>query len=574
MPRDFIPPDNMPSEKWLDLVVWVPKYYKANVGHAAMKIRSTDIKGKTKRLDYISWWPIDDRKGIFTTRDGGAHTYQEDKTSEIDLGVRIVLFMVLFYKAYTGIGRDGKPILSEALRKKTLDTLMQVVWQKYASDKFVMARWKSMGLTENFGNLGALLAKGKIRQNPNVQLSKESKFLDKKGILDYGNVEYDGVGFSTTKSTVWMDRLVREIGKNPNVKFDLPCAHLRELKNTIGHIPVWGLSQDFLRLSWVIFREKRDAEWYMFTNKINCASVVWNRMVDGFMDAFVAVPSKPIIEPNGVLAKGRELLASLLEANQRQQYIQTEIDKNIEDVRDLAVEYKFNYSNNWRKMLTLTFWKQISSRPGHQRPSPLTAIDKLVEKYEREKKKIKPVEEKQVVEAILIDERKYLDFKREVDVTGNKLEQMKKAKMPAPLITQKVAEMHKDIRSSQEETTRAYLMKNFDYIKAPRQEMARLLVKIQKAVYTCLKSLEDNNPRRPAVLLLGHCAACAFYEAAHLGEYVDLIDPQKDGAIVCLPSHQFIHYSGPIIEPSKQAEKLLTDGMQTVLKNVVSQTIN
>jgi hypothetical protein len=131
--------------------------------------------------------------------------------------------------------------------------------------------------------------------------------------------------------------------------------------------------------------------------------------------------------------------------------------------------------------------------------------------------------------------------------------------------------MHKDIRSSQEETTRAYLMKNFDYIKAPRQEMARLLVKLQKAVCTCMKSLEDGNPRLPAVLLLGHCAACAFYEAAHLGEYVDLIDPQKDGSFVCLPTHQFIHYSGPIIEPLKQAEKLLTDGMQTVLKNVVSQ---
>jgi hypothetical protein len=290
------------------------------------------------------------------------------------------------------------------------------------------------------------------------------------------------------------------------------------------------------------------------------------------MDAFVTVPSKPIIEPNGVLAKGRELLAALLAVNQRQQYIQTEIDKNIENVRDLVVKHKFNYSNNWRKMMTLTFWKQISSRLGHQRPSELTTIDKLIEKYEREKQKIKPTEEKQVVEAILIDERKYLDFKREVDVTSNKLEQMKTAKTSIPPVTQKVTKMHKDIRSSQEETTRAFLMKNFDYIKVPRQEMARLLVKIQKAVYTCMKSLDDNNPRRPAVLLLGHCAACAFYEAAHLGEYVDLIDPQKDGAIVCLPTHQFIHYSGPIIEPSKQAEKLLADGMQTILKNVVSQT--
>jgi len=572
MKRDFVPPDNMPSEKWLDLVVWVPKYYKTNVGHAAMKIRSTDIKGKTKRLDYISWWPIDDRKGIFTTRDGGDHTYQEDKISEIDLGIRIVLFMVMFYTAYTGVGRNDKPYLSETLRKKTLDTLMQIVWKKYSSNNNVMARWKQLGLTENFGNLGNLIARGTIRSNPNIKLSKQSKFLDKDGKLSYVNVEFDGESFSHTKSGLWMEKLVREIGKNPDVKVDLPCAYLQELKNSIGHIPIWGLSQDFIRLSWVIFREKRNAEWYMFTNKINCASVVWNRMVEGFMDAFVAVPNKPIIEPNGVLAKGREILAALLEVNQQQQYIQTEIDKNIEAVRDLVVKHKFNYSNNWRKMLTLTFWKQISSRPGHKRSSELTAIDKLLEKYEREKQKIKPAEEKRVVEAILIDERKYLDFKREVDLAGNKLEQMKMSKTPAQPVKQKITEMHKDIRNSQEETTRAFLMKNFDYIKEPRQEMARLLVKLQKAVYTCIESLEDNNPRLPTILLLGHCVACAFYEAAHLGEYVDLIDPQKDGAIVCLPTHLFIHYSGPIIEPLKQAEKLLTDGMQTILKNVVSQT--
>ena len=563
----------IPFAKKLVLVVWIPKYLRGNVGHAALKLKSTDENGDLQRIDYMSWWPEGEGKGMVTTRKGTRQSYWQDQYSELDKAVRIAIFVSYLYRAYMDIDRDDTPMLPEGTRTRTLGILLRNVWRKYADGSNVKKRWRGMGFSDDFGNMGELIAAGKVGMKPGRhRLKKGSDYAKPDGSFKYSFLETDGVGFSTDRRAEWAEVSAKEIGRYPDKKVYLPCAHLKTIEDAAGHLPVWGLSLDLLRLSWVIFRETRDPKWQMLTNKLNCASVVWNRMLEGFMDAFVTPKGSvstlgtAVIDPNDVASIGESLRRALDRVNERQEQLFKLADDNFAAVRQVMTAHAIDQPGTWRKMLQLDFWKNLSGRKGHRRPQSLRKIDGIVARYERQRKRIRASEEQRVVEALLVDEKKFMDLKRQHAEARLKVQQIEANRPQDPKLG--IAKRHLDIRDSQEETTRGYMMANFDYLKGPRVEMARELVRLQNAICACTRSLKANNPRRASVILLGLCVGWAFFEAAHLGEYIDFAAPQEDHSFLCVTGRQGIYYDGPIVQPTAKAQRALAEQMELILSNL------
>lgn len=566
--------EKIPFAKKLVMVIWTPKYFRGNVGHAALKLKRTNQDGELERIDYISWWPSGGGKGIVTTRKGARQNYVEDQYSELDKAVRIAIFTSYIYRAYANIDTGDPPVLSERLRKATLPPLLRNLWRKYEEGSGIKKRWRAMGFTDNFANMGDMITAGRLGLKPGrTRLMKGSTLRKQDGSFDMAALEMDGIGFASERNARWAEEHASAIGRYPDKKIYLPCAHLKTINGHTGHLPVWGLSLDLIRISWVIFRESRDPKWKMMTNTLNCASVVWNRMLEGFMDAFVrpkgsaSTLGTAIIDPNDAAAMGASLEQALKRANQQQEQLFKLADDNFAAVKQVMQQHEIDQPGNWRKLLQLTFWKEISKRGRHRRPQGIRVIDSIVARYERHRKKINRNEERRVVEALLLDEKKFVDLKAKHLAAKSKVRQLEGSETPVPKKLG-IARKQRDIRDSQEETTRAYMIANFDHLKGPRLGMARELVKLLNAVNKCAQSLNANNPRRPKVILLGLAAGWAFYEAAHLGEYIDFAASQDDHSFLCVTVRQGIHYSGSIIEATDQAKKDLADNMEVVLTNI------
>ena len=535
-------------EKEAVLVIWRYKNIPS-CGHAALKLKKLDITDdKVKRFDYISWWPSSDgyidtdklrkiqkNKLIsplrdFQPRDGGGHeNYWTDEDHEMGDDKRIAIFLSYFYQA----------CYQDNLIKVKSD--LEYWWYQnplYHKD------WRDMGFEECFRNMESMISQGRIGLGRRQKVMKDSKFaapgkreFDLKKIHDaFGNG-------NLLNATIYS----RAIGKLPDVKIYLPCAHLKRIV-TPDIVPpvqfqfVWGLSLDAIRLSWRIFKDNPNPQWQMITNKTNCSSVVWNRLMDGYADALLegntgdliaALQREIFIQPNNITTLGERLEKALERLNTQQRKIDAAIQKYYPKIRELAMSDKLalQEKDNWPSMLKSVFWQDIS-KTKNIRPPSLRKIDDEVKIFEKKSNEIKRDEERRIIKAIMQDEKRYDDF-------NNELDRAEKAKAPAFRV--------KSLKDKIE-ATRGMMSINFKMITKHRNEKAKHLVKLHNSIYTYVESAKNDDERLPSVLLLGQCVACAFFETMHHGVSITL-QPQPQMFIPVI-NEEDVDYKEAVMSPT------------------------
>ena len=535
------------------LVIWKFKSI-SSCGHAALKLKKRDdTDDKVKRLDYISWWPsggfIDSAKvqkiankklpeqlAYFQPRYGGAHEdYRTDESAELGGSKKIAIFLSYLHRSC-----NDNPDLVEKYLKGA--------WNKYPKYQI---DWESMGFKKDFSNMGDMISQGGIGLGKRQKVLKDSRYRDPKtrGFnLQKMSDDVREYAFGMVDKDQMLDEVFKfETAKLPDVKIYLPCAHLKRIMNPDAVPPVqfrfvWGLSLDAIRLSWRIFKGTPNPQWQMITNEINCASVVWNRLMDGYADALLegntgdlieALKREVFIQPNNIISLGDRLELELVRLNAQQGLIDVATQKHYPKIRELAVSDKISLQDkdNWLSMLKSSVWHDIS-KTKNIRPLLLRKIDDEVKTFEDKSKEIKRDEERKIIKAIMQDEKKYLNLNEELD----KATQAKAPDFRVKSLKDKI------------EDTRKKMTTSFKMITKHRHEKAKYLVKLHKAVYQYLESAKTDDERLPSVLLLGQCVACAFFETMHHGVTITL-QPQQY-LFVPETTEENIDYTDTVVSPS------------------------
>jgi hypothetical protein len=542
-------------EKEAVLIIWKYKSIES-CGHAALKLKKRDdTDDKVKRLDYISWWPasadyIDSAKVqkiakkklpekllYFQPKYGEAHKdYRTDESAELGGSKKIAIFLSYLHRACN----NDLPDLVEKYLKGTWKGCPQC-----------HEDWEAMGFKKDFSNMGDMINQGGIGLGKRQKVLKDSRYRDPKTRgFDIGKMRDDAIEFSlqmTDKDQLREEFSKFETAKLPDVKIYLPCAHLKRILNPDAVPPVqfrfvWGLSLDAIRLSWRIFKGTPNPQWQMITNEINCASVVWNRLMDGYADALLegntgdlieALKREVFIQPNNIISLGDRLELELVRLNAQQSLIDVATQKHYPKIRELAVSDKISLQDkdNWLSILKSSVWHDIS-KTKNIRPLLLRKIDDEVKTFENKSKEIKRDEERKIIKAIMQDEKKYLDLNEELD----KATQAKAPDFRVKSLKDKI------------EDTRKRMTTSFKMITKHRHEKAKHLVKLHKAVYQYLESAKTDDERLPSVLLLGQCVACAFFETMHHGVTITL-QPQQ---YLFIPetTEENIDYTDTVVSPS------------------------
>jgi hypothetical protein len=526
------------------LVIWE---YKDTVhcGHAAMKLKKRDKDFKMQRLDYVSWWPAGFRTekseklankvqtgklppfiGNFLPRTGlNSPAYSMDEVSELGEDKKIAIFLSYFYRAFEGEKDDKDKERLETNLKKILKEIWdeKKEWQK---------SWKELGFQDEFRNMGEMVKGNKIGilQRQKVEKSPDSRYRG-QGPRDVNlvNIKRDintwDMGKTKEKEGFGKRRFVSQLdhlAKLPDVKIYVPCAHLKrtlKLKNDrlVQFRFVWGLSFDAIRVSWTIFKAEPNPHWDMVTTETNCASAVWNRLMDGHADALLegktgdlvkTITRQIYIQPNDIMSLGDSLELALVKLNGQQQIIDVAMQNHYQAVRALAVNRTAlgkTDKNNWLPLLESSAWHDVS-KTQNVRPQLLRAIDAEVKAFENAGKGMQRAEEGRIIKAIMQDEKLHLDLRKQ-------LAKAKKAKMPDSQI--KALE-------EKSEATRKKMAANFKTITKHRHEKAKHLVKLHNAIFKYVESAQNGDERLPSVLLLAQCVACAFYEATHYNTAITL----------------------------------------------------
>jgi hypothetical protein len=535
------------------LVIWKFKSI-SSCGHAALKLKKRDdTDDKVKRLDYISWWPsggfIDSAKvqkiankklpeqlAYFQPRYGGAHEdYRTDESAELGGSKKIAIFLSYLHRSC-----NDNPDLVEKYLKGA--------WNKYPKYQI---DWESMGFKKDFSNMDDMISQGGIGLGKRQKVLKDSRYRDQKtrGFnLQKMSDDVREYAFGMVDKDQMLDEVFKfETAKLPDVKIYLPCAHLKRIMNPDAVPPVqfrfvWGLSLDAIRLSWRIFKGTPNPQWQMITNEINCASVVWNRLMDGYADALLegntgdlieALKREVFIQPNNIISLGDRLELELVRLNAQQGLIDVATQKHYPKIRELAVSDKISLQDkdNWLSMLKSSVWHDIS-KTKNIRPLLLRKIDDEVKTFENKSKEIKRDEERKIIKAIMQDEKKYLNLNEELD----KATQAKAPDFRVKSLKDKI------------EDTRKRMTTSFKMITKHRHEKAKHLVKLHKAVYQYLESAKTDDERLPSVLLLGQCVACAFFETMHHGVTITL-QPQQY-LFVPETTEENIDYTEAVVSPT------------------------
>jgi hypothetical protein len=547
-------------EKEAVLVIWKYKSIES-CGHAALKLKKMDdADDKVKRLDYISWWPsggyIDTEKvqkivkkklpeqlAYFQPRHGGAHKdYRTDESAELGGSKKIAIFLSYLHRACNSELPD------------LVDKYLKGAWHDYPG---YHEEWKTMGFKEDFGNMDDMIKQDGIGLGKRQKLLKDSRYRDPKSRgFDLGKMREDALEYAMQKMIdkdydgedhIQQAFFKFESAKLPDVKIYLPCAHLKRIVNPEAVPPVqfrfvWGLSLDAIRISWRIFKGTPNPQWQMITNEINCASVVWNRLMDGYADALLegntgdlieALKREVFIQPNNIIALGDRLELELVRLNAQQGIIDVATQKHYPKIRDLAVSDKIALQDkdNWLSMLKSSVWHDIS-KTKNIRPPSLRKIDDEVKAFEKKSNEIKRDEERRIIKAIMQDDRRYVDLNDELD-------KARKAKAPAFRI--------KSLKDKIE-YTRKMMTINFKMITKHRHQKVKHLVKLHKAVYQYLESAKTDDERLPSVLLLAQCVACAFFETMHHGVTITLRAQQH--SFVPETTEEDIDYKEAVVSPT------------------------
>jgi len=543
-------------EKEAVLVIWKYKSIES-CGHAALKLKKLDdADDKVKRLDYISWWPsggyIDTEKvqkiakkklpeqlAYFQPRHGGAHKdYRTDESAELGQSKKIAIFLSYLHQACNNELPD------------LVDKYLKGAWHDYPG---YHEEWKTMGFKEDFSNMGDIIKQDGIGLGKRQKLLKDSRYRDPKTRgFDLSKMRDDAIEYSmqmTDEDHIREEFFKFETAKLPDMKIYLPCAHLKRIMNPDAVPPVqfrfvWGLSLDAIRISWRIFKGAPNPQWQMITNEINCASVVWNRLMDGYADALLegntgdlidALKREVFIQPNNIISLGDRLELELVRLNAQQGIIDVATKKNYPKVRALTVSDKIALhqpdKNNWPAMLQSVFWQDIS-KTKNIRPQLLRKIDDEVKNFENKSKEIKRDEERRIIKAIMQDDRRYVDLNDELD-------KARKSKAPAFRV--------KSLKDKIE-YTRKMMTINFKMITKHRHQKVKYLVKLHNAIYKYVEAAKTDDERLPSVLLLAQCVACAFFETMHHGVTITL-RPQQHSFVPEIADEN-IDYKETVVSPT------------------------
>ncbi|MCX5847193.1 MAG: hypothetical protein NTW12_12700 [Deltaproteobacteria bacterium] len=436
-----------------------------------------------------------------------------------------------------------------------VEKYLEKVWNQYSDpeeDKSDFQKdWSAMGFKDAFSNMDEMISQGRIGLGKRQKVKKGSRYAATgKREFDLKKIRDDVFDYAydiRDEDEVLKDLNQYEIAKLPDVKIYLPCAHLKRILNPDIVPPVqfrfvWGISLDAIRLSWRIFKGSPNPQWQMITNEINCASVVWNRLMDGYADALLegntgdliaALKREVFIQPNNIISLGDRLELELVRLNAQQGMIDVATQKHYPKIRELAVSDKIALQDkdNWLSMLKSVFWQDIS-KTKNIRPQLLRKIDDEVKTFENKSKEIKRDEERRIIKAIMQDEKRYLDLNEELD----KATQAKAPKFRKNSLKDKI------------EYTRKMMTINFKMITKHRHEKAKHLVKLHNAVYQYLESAKTDDERLPSVLLLGQCVACAFFETMHYGVSITL-QPQPQ-MFVPVITEEDVDYREAVMSPT------------------------
>ena len=541
-------------DKEVVFVIWKFKGI-SSCGHAALKLKRLDEQDKkVKNFEYISWWPKSsdlintdkvqqiNRNPVLTPlrvlqpRMGEGHKdYWTDEEAELSSDKQIAIFLSFLYRACN----DERP----ALVKKYLESYWQGDKKKDGTEGEQCRAWRAMGFTENFGNMETMIAQGRIGLGARQKVQKNTRYVDPVTRKFDTKKILDDVKRSPTLLEMNQEYLLK-IGKLPDEKIYLPCSYLTyKTDDGTPYRFVWGLSQDAIRRSWRIFKDTHNPQWIMLTNKINCASVAWNRLMDGYAeellegntgDLISALQRKIYIQPNNIIEIGERLDKALKKLNEQQKKIDEVSNKHYAKIRPLAqggkilkeceaiaeklfnkkgiakgvqknkIYYENEKTNLWPPMLQSSFWLDISKTKS-MRSSSLRKIDDAVKAFQAVGDKLDRYEEHRLIASILQDEKRYLDLIDELDKA----------------LKQKTVILF-NVRSIEEKLDAVREMMKVNFVEATKhkREKIKQLIKLHNAIFHYVNSAKDDDERLPSVLFLGQCVACAFAETAHHGVYV------------------------------------------------------
>lgn len=573
------------SEKEIVLVVWKFKDI-GSCGHAALKLRKRNENDKKfATLDYISWWPktadfidtpklqvINSHKVLaplihFQPKEGEGHkNYLEDETEELSGDKKIAIFLSYIYRAADNTDyEDG------------IQDLFKRFWSIGKGSN--QDEWRAMGFSENFGNMSMMINTGKISLRVRQKMVKGSRYRDEKTRKfneqklrdDFENGNFD------EKNMLEGFKIV----KLPDVKTYLPGAEL-VLKSSDKKSPykvIWGLSFDAIRYSWKIFQHNSNPHWQMITNQVNCASVAWNRLMDGYADALlegktgdlIAKLQKLIyIQPNNIVEIGERLTKALNRLNEQQAKIDAATQKHYQKIRPLAqsgkmieacetlAEKVFNKNgiatkdkkikkneyyylsekgNLWPAMLQYPFWKEIS-KTNNLRPPALKKVDDALKNFQKDNGKMDRYEEHRLIEGILQHEEKYLSLTDSL----SRARDFGKPDFEIKALEEKI------------DATRETMKFDFNELTKCRHDRVQALVKLHNAIFHYVESAREDDERLPRVLFLGQCAACAFAETMQYGVYV-ILTSQTD-SFYAAPLREIQETTGAIVNPTVKIDKM------------------
>lgn len=531
------------------LVIWRHKNLMTP-GHAAMKLKRIDEDDeKVKRFDYISWWPsggaadaekatrVENKGGVksavlpnFQARHGAKHdNYWIDQHAEMSEETKVAIYASYFYRAFC----TNDPGHAKFGLKK--------IWKNAES---FHPTFKEMGFTEYFANMDTMVKNSKIGLRSNHKVKKGSAYAKGR--------EFD---LDKVKSNIKSWTEVLSVGKLPDVKIYLPCAYIRriETEDETKFLPVWGLSLDSIQFSWTLFQGRPNQHWQMITNQINCASVVWNRLMDGFADVILKgktqslatkIRSKLFLQPNDITTLGDKLHDAFSKLNNMQGFIEREAlkryaqikvldeankkkmkslpgsDKIKRQVKSLAeppkspsitetggLEMVFLDTGHWRLMLTYNHWRMIS-KTKKPRSSQLRSIDSLVRQYERARDEITPEEEIQLINSLSTSRKMIEGLKSLLEKVKNK---------------QPTAFREKSLTDKMN-FARKMMEINFETVIKAKQERLNVLIKLLEAIHKYVNKRNPLDDRLPSVLFLGKCVGWGAYETIRF-KHVLLIRP-------------------------------------------------
>ncbi len=373
---------------------------KMRPGHAAMKLsRYSNRENKNKMVKYISWWPGDGASKDTEAQRGSRNTdTRSDRSSEMSGDADVILLLKLQFirvqwSKLAG-GLDDFKDLAESqwnqLDQETQDRLK--------------TKFKCEG---NFSNLADL----------KIQPRSDQKFFYEMDKVEYRAKAPEIVALSRARYLTDQNSLIdkMEIRKQPYVRVYVPCSCLPAPiipgEVYLGRSP-WGLSIDAMNYK---FRSYEEGFRYykMKGYNGNCIGAVWECMKSGLAE-IITDKFRPAKGFTSTLAHFQSLLPSdaidasislsqeIVRLNKQQQYLDLRAYQCREELAALAGKHEC-FGEAWHSYVRLsTSWRALSSVSGI-RPSSLTPIDKLVDKYEKNERALGKKDEDSVQDLLKLE---------------------------------------------------------------------------------------------------------------------------------------------------------------------------